>query len=281
MACCTSGFTCASEGVCQSTSASTSTTILRSTSLKGTPTNSFTNVLGTPDSTGTTNSSNNAAVIGGAVGGTIGGLLLIGGGVWAWYFFTHGAASAAGAAGTAGAAGNAGNAGTLGNTGAGAGAGHGWTAGSPSAGQPLMTSTGMPFTPAAGTDAGFAAQQPYGAPGSLYLPPTPSNATDYNQPPVSQYPQNEYGAAVPPNNASGPAPWTGGQMYGQPGAFGAPGAGSTPDYSTGSPALNQPGGSAYGATPETMQPYGGYESRSSPGPQVQTWVERPERSGGN
>ena len=133
--------------------------------------------------------------------------------------------------------------------------------GTPSVGQPLMTGTTMPFTPTASSGAGFAPQQIYGA--SLQQPPTPSNATDYGQPPVSQYPQGAYGAAAP----SSPAP--------------------LPGYYAGTPAPSNAGGSVYGGmAAEAMQPgqgaYGGYDSSTnyvrappSPGPQVQTWVERP------
>jgi len=48
-----------------------------------------------------------------------------------------------------------------------------------------MTGTGMPIMPAAATDAGFAAQQPYGAPGMPYL--MPLSKTDPTQSSVSQY----------------------------------------------------------------------------------------------
>jgi hypothetical protein len=163
--------------------------------------------------------------------------------------------------------GDAKNAVTTGTTGAGTtGGAQGY--GSPG-GQPLMSSTGMPFTPT-GTADGFAPQQGYGS--SPYTQPlTPSNGTDYNQPPVSQYTPNAYGASVPPISSPAPAPWAGGQPYG--GAFGGPDA--HPNYAPGSPPLSNTGGSAYGgATAESMHPYGGYESRASPGPQVQTWVER-------
>ena len=195
---------------------------------------------------------------------------MIGGCVAAWYFLGKGAAAAgaAGATGAAGAAGASGNAGgTLGHTGAaGAAQGYAWTpgaSGTPSVGQPLMTSTSMPFTPAGAADHGFAAQQAYGAPASPFL--TPSNGTDYNQPPVSQYSPGVYGAAAPPSSGSGPVPW----------------AGSPPSTNT--------GGSVYGGISAEAQPghtsYGGFDpsgayaqSRGSPGPQVQTWVERP---GGN
>lgn len=197
---------------------------------------------------------------------------MIGGGIAAWYFLGKGAAAGAtGAAGTAGAAGAAGNAGgTFGSPGAaGAAQGYGWTpgaSGSPSVGQPLMTSTSMPFTPAAAADPGFAAQQAYGPPGSPYLTPmTPSNGTDYSQPPVSQYSPGVYGAAAPPSSGSGPVPW----------------AGSPPSTNTGGSVYGgisaeaQQGHTAYGG----FDPSGAYaQSRTSPGPQVQTWIERP---GGN
>jgi hypothetical protein len=163
-----------------------------------------------------------------------------------------------------------------------------------------MTSTSMPFTPtataagAAGT--GFAAQQAYGAPSSPYQqlpsspyqqPPTPSNGTDYNQPPVSQYPHSAYGAAAPAGSTPGPVPWAGGQAYDQPGGFVTPDAGSRPSYYAGTPTPSNAGGSAYGGTAaEPMQPgqgaFGGFDSSiayaqttsPAPGPQVQTWVER-------
>ena len=97
--------------------------------------------------------------------------------------------------------------------------------------------------------------------------------TDYNQPQVSPYQQSTFYAAVPPSSASGPVPWSGSQIYV---------ASSTPDpnNSAGSPS-NTGRGTYGGTTAETMQPYGGYESHPSPGPQVQTWVEPSQRSGGN
>ena len=163
-----------------------------------------------------------------------------------------------------------------------------------------MTSTGMPFTPttAGGAGAWSAAQQPYGAPGSPYQqpygapgspyqqPPTPSNGTDYNQPPVTQHPQSVYGAAAPPGSISG---HTGSQAYDHTGGFVAPETlrpGSRPSYYAGTPAPSNTGGSVYaGMAPEPMQPgqgaFGGFDSSTayaqapaSPGPQVQTWVER-------
>jgi len=194
---------------------------------------------------------------------------LIGVGVFVYLKFFAGA----GAAGAAGAAGGAGSAGGLGNTGAAGAQGYGWTggaSGSSSVGQPLMTSTSTPFTPAATAD-GFAGQQPYGAPGSPYAQPlTPG--TEYNQPLVTPYTQG----------------WAGNQSYGQP-APDALASGTYPNYAAGSPPSSNTGGSAYGgAMVDTMQPgqpgqpgqvaFGGYESRASPAPQVQTWVER---SGGN
>jgi len=259
--CCMSGFTC-NSGVCQIQIVTTSATT-RNT--QGTLTNIFPTSDGlngaTPSQNGNAdnerpNSTNNAAVIGGVVGGAVGGLALIGGCVAAWYYYSHGAAGAAGAAGHSGAAGDAS---TLGNAGAsGAAQGYGWTTGapgSPSVDQPLMTSTGMLITPAAASDAGFAAQQAYGAPGTPYLQPsTPWNGTDDTQPPLSQYPQSAYGAAAPPSNASGSAPWAGGQTYGQPGGFGAPG----------SLAPNNLGRSAYsGVATEVMQP--GQGAHGGPG----------------
>ena len=151
----------------------------------------------------------------------------------------------------------------------------------------------MPFTPtAAGAGSGLAAQPVFGvpgvvgAPGSPIQPSTPSNGTDYSQLPVSHYPQGAYGAAAPPSSASGSVPWAGGQAYGQPGGFvapEAPGSPSHPGYYTGTPA---PSGSTYGGmAAEPMQAgqgaQTGFDSSlayartpSSPGPQVQTWVER-------
>lgn len=286
------GYTCVSSGTCQQNS------VPSTTSLQKTPTNTFTS---TPDDGNTatnsvnnanSNSSNNSAVIGGAIGGALGGIVLIGGGIAAWYFYKKAHATTAGTTAAS-------------NVGAAQPQGHGWTAGgspgSPFIGQPLMTSTGMPFTPTTttgGAGTGFAAQHAYGAPGSPYpqppgspyqQPPTPSNGTDYNQPPVSQYPQSTYGAAAPPGSASGAASWAGGQAYDQPPGFVASdtlGPGSRPSYYAGTPAPSNAGGSAYGGmAPEPMQPgqgaFGGFDSSiaypqtpASPGPQVQTWVER-------
>lgn len=214
---------------------------------------------------------------------------MIGGGIAAWYFYSKAHATAAASSANAGTA---------------QPQGYGWTAGgapgSPSVGQPLMTSTSMPFTPTTtapgGVGTGFAAQQGYGAPGSPYpqppgspyqQPPTPSNGTDYHQPPVSQYPQSAYGAAAP-GSTPGAAPWAGG-------GFVAPetlGQGSRPSYYAGTPAPSNTGGSVYsGMAAEPMQPgqgaFGGFDSSTAygqtpgspgPGPQVQTWVER---SGGH
>ena len=150
----------------------------------------------------------------------------------------------------------------------------------------------MPATTAGSVGTGFAAHQVYGAPGlpSPYQqPPTPSNGTDYQQPPVSQYPHSAYGAATPGSvPAPAPAPWAGGQAYDQPRGFVAPeplGSGSHPSYYAGTPAPSNTGGSTYsGMAPEPMQPgqaFGGFDSSTayapaptSPGPQVQTWVER-------
>jgi hypothetical protein len=155
-----------------------------------------------------------------------------------------------------------------------------------------MTGTSMPFTPtAAVAGAGFATQQAYRTTGSPYqASSTPSNATDYNQPPVDQHPYGAYGAGAPPISVSGPPPWASGQAYGQPGGFtvpGTPAPPSHPSYYAGTPAPSNGGGSAYGGmAPELMQPtqvaYGGFDSSTvhtrtpaPDGPQVQTWVERP------
>ena len=127
----------------------------------------------------------------------------------------------------------------------------------------------MPFTPAVTANIGSLAQQTYGAPGSPYLQPlAPSNGTDYNQPPVSQYPQNPYDAAAPPSSAYGPVPWSGGQTYGQLWCFGTSdvlGSGSRPNYSAGSPIKQHQWKCKWWSYDEPGQV--AYESRSSPGPQ--------------